>query len=52
MDPHSSPYIIPNNSPQYPFPHSLQSWLREAHGLQALKVEAYALTRRAEVSGT
>ena len=23
MDPYSSPYIIPKNSPQYPFPHSL-----------------------------
>ena len=25
MDPHSSPYIIPNNDPYYPFPHSLLS---------------------------
>ena len=23
MDPYSSPYIIPNNSPHSPFPHSL-----------------------------
>ena len=23
MDPYSSPYIIPNNSPHNPFPHSL-----------------------------
>ena len=23
MDPYSSPYRIPNSSPQYPFPHSL-----------------------------
>ena len=22
MDPYSSPYITPNNGPQYPFPHS------------------------------
>ena len=25
MDPSSSPYIIPNNSPYHPFPHSLLS---------------------------
>ena len=25
MDPYSSPYIIPNNSPHIPFPHSLLS---------------------------
>ena len=25
MDPYSSPYIIPNNNPYNPFPHSLQS---------------------------
>ena len=25
MNPYSSPYIIPNNSSQYPFPHSLLS---------------------------
>ena len=27
MDPYSSPYIIPNNSPHNPFPHSLLSHL-------------------------
>ena len=25
MDPYTRPYIIPKNSPQYPFPHSLLS---------------------------
>ena len=25
MDPYSSPYIIPNNGPRNPFPHSLLS---------------------------
>ena len=33
MDPYSSPYIIPNNRPQYPFPHSLLS-TREYRDLQ------------------
>ena len=38
MDPYSSPYIIPNDSPQYPYPHSLLS-TREFWGHQVLEAD-------------
>ena len=42
MDPYSSPYITPNNSPPNPIPHSLLS-TRESLGLQDLLSRAWFL---------
>ena len=38
MDPYSSPYIIPNNSPHNPFPHSLLSTRQFGVGLGAVDI--------------
>ena len=43
MDPYSSPYIIPQNSPQYPFPHSLLRTRQSSDFLRSCPAKAQPL---------